>query len=415
MKRIPLILIAMLCLAVVGCATEYGEKPVEDYDALMDAALTSLAEGDSGGAHDRFVRAQVVRPHDPAAGLGVALSDVQALMELVDSALVFVVDFTAPQPQTAAVENPGGLEPGSTLGDTIHHFIKMIAEPPLTEMLAAIDDALADPDIQLDVPAYPLELQGDVLVDLGGEWDRADVLWLAGIARAGMAVVDLLQAINLDFDIGPLLAMDFLRDLVTGETLDIEAGLAEVVETLLLTLEDEDYPDFLLPLPGQEARFAAAQLNLALAAGYGAEVFEAIDRETDGQADDVLGYHDDNGNHRRDAGEVYFLAGGDFPDLLMQLAPSLPTVLWKLHLALAEGTEIDRDPDVYETFDPASLNAFLRALGLPALIPSAQWDLAAFFVDRAMAGVKDVLIDALSCAVDSDDYTEGFSCLFDLF
>jgi hypothetical protein len=406
MKKLLLLLLALSLLAFApGCETEYGEEPVEDYDALMAEGVAALGYADSAVAHDRFIRAQNVRAGDAAAGLGVALSDVQGLAELVDELLSFVLELTATAEPTltTAVGNPGGLAPGSTIGDTIHHFIKQILEPVLDEMLPALTDAATDPQLEIMIPSLPIVVMDTTLIDLGGQWDANDVRWLLSLIHTAQGAIDVVQGLDLTLDVGPLLAMDFLRDLLTGQELDIEAGLTEIAATLIWTLEDPENPTFLLPLPDETWRFDRAHVNFAQAGRFATGIWTKVAAEVDLQQDDLFGYNDVNRNHRRDGGETFFFACAEYSPLVMQMTPGFEAVIADLATAFAEGTDLDATPGAVDTFDPATLNDLLTAFGLPALIPSDSLNLADFFTDPPMQDLKTWLIDVLQLFVGDED------------
>lgn len=413
MKHKAIILILAGVVLFCGCATEYGEEPAENYDELMAQGKASLAEPDAFAAYDYFDRALDVAEGDGPASLGLTLSDTLSLVHLLDEVVNFLNDFLASE-EEKYLPNPGGLEPGSTIGDTLHHFIKHIAEKLLDEMMLALDDALADPELRLDLSAMPVMLQGETLLDLGGEWDAADVFWTAGAARLFQGIIDIMQGIDLAFDIGPLLGSDLVEDLITGDDLDLANGVDGLIHALLVTMEDPEYPNFLLPLEDEMWRFERAQFNLALAVCYAVTVWDKVDAETDDQTDDVLAYQDLMNPGVHDADESYMFAGGVFPEPLTKALPSLRAVGYKLYLALAEGTDLDVDPDVYQTFNPADLNMVLTALGFPALIAEGEWDAAAFFADPPLDQLKDFLVEALHCLDDYADTTDSVACLYDL-
>ena len=408
---------ALFCLLIAlvawsaACTQEAGEPPVEDYQQLMAKGGQALAAGDVFTAADAYSRALDVRPADGPASLGMTLTDLLSIVQMDDETVSFVVNLLSAD--TLAQGNEGGLAPGSTIDDTLHHFIKQILEKQLDEINLRLDDALADPDLVLNLQAVPIVFQGEELLDLGGEWDAADVLWLTSLVRLIEGAVDFLQGTNLNMDVGPLLASDLVSAIVGGDV-DYQALLDELVVILRDLLRDPDYPDFLLPKPDEMWRFARSQRNFALATVYAVNVWPQVDAEADDQTDDLLAYTDANGNGRRDANEPYRFLGEDFPAELMSALPAARAVGWHLFLALADQTDLDTDAQTRQTFDPADLNMILASLGLPSLIAADRWDLAEFFAAPPMDDVKDFAVDALSCTIDNDDASAAWACLLNL-
>jgi hypothetical protein len=394
----------ILLLAVTSCAVEVGEPPAQDYDALVAEAKASLAAGDSKTAHGLLQEALGVRPNDPDASLGLVLANVQGLCVLLDEILSFVTDLAGAQ--VMALENPGGLSPGSTLDDTIHHFLKHIGETILDETNLALDDALAAADVEFAVDHLPLALQGELLADWGGEWDATDAVWLSAVVRAANGVVDMIQGLNLDLDIGPLLASELLASLATGAPLDYATAIPELFEILLGILEDPDFPDFLLANDETDRRFARAQFHFALAAIRGIDAWPLAAAETDAQDDDLLAYVAPQ--------QSYAFAGEPLPEWLNDALPALRAIGFGLYVALAEGTDLDVDPTAYATFNPASFNMLLAAMGLPPLLLDDAWDLAGWFAAPPLASIKQTLIDALHCLTDYTDAGDSLTCLLAL-
>jgi hypothetical protein len=401
--------IPLLLLLTVACESEVGEEPGRSYDELVAEGTAALGVADAIGAHDAFAGALELRRHDATASLGLVLADVQSLFVLADDLLAMIGGLSGSQ--TMALNNPGGLGPGSTLDDTLHHFIKQIAEKLLDEMVAALDDANADPQVSLKLPAMPLNFQGATLLDLQGSWDSADVLMLTAIVRLMQGAIDLIQGINLDMDLGPWIASDLVHDIATGQSVDYSAALEEIITLLIQTLEDEDFPDFLLMEDDGEWRFARCQRNLALATIHFVDIWPLVDGKSPQQSDELLGYSDANENGERDGNEPYTFQGEPFPTFLTEALPALRAIGFELFVALAENTDLDIDPDSYATFDLWSLNMALGAFGLPPVLAHQEVDLAAFFADPPLEEFKESLDEGLHCFADQPDPRAAFDCL----
>jgi len=406
-------LIILLILLAASCAIETGDEPEIDYDALLEQGSRALAQGDSLIAHECFELALVARPHDPPASYGLALSDVQQLLNFLDQVIAFAGEYG--NQIFAQSTDPDGLDPDGNLDDTAHHFIKHIFEPVLDEMLLALSDAAADSAVTLDLSAFPLALNGTAFANLGGEWDASDLMWLEGVIRLVQGVIDVLQGTSIDMDLGHVFNSPLFDGLMDGETTDPITLVSELIEILLLILGDSDHPDFLLPLPDESWRLERAQLNFAIGAAQWVDVWGRVDAEGDEQYNDVLGYVDKNGNGVRDPSEMYIWCGETpFDPVIMDVMPVLLAIGWELRAALAEGTDLDQSPATVELFDLASFNMLLNAMNLPGLIPATEINLAELFTDPQTEQTKEFLVDALSCLHDEQDAADAVVCLIEL-
>jgi len=396
MSKSRMITIALiLLLGLSACTIQNGEESPEKFDQLMRAGKRALAAGDGPQAQKLFAQALKVEPSNSSASLGLVLADVLKLLQFADDIVTFVIDIGGTFTAAEEVPNPGGLVPSNTLDQTIHHFVKQIFEPLLDEMLSALDDALADPEISLNLQALPLSFGGSQFADLAGNWAAADVTWLAAVTRLLQGLVDILQGSNMNFDIGAVLESQTVHYLINGQPLDLYDTVDEVLELVLFILNDPNYPDFLLPLPDAEWRFERAQRNLALALYWGVGVWYMVETQPAPEASGILSYQDLNGNRKREANEPFIFNEAVFPAWLMTALPALRAIGWKAQAAMAEGTDLDSTPDVYETFDLASFNMLLNAAHLPALIPSTPVDFAAWFAAPTTAETKQTISDLL--------------------
>lgn len=408
-------LLVILLLIPIACTIESGSDPVVDFDLLVEQGARALSDGDGLTAHDLFSRALAERPHEPTASMGLVLADLLQFLHFADEIVEFVIDYAGSMTM-AQCDDPAGLDPDGNFNDTAHHFIKHIFEPVIDEMLLAMDDAAADEELVLNLSAFPLEFMGQRLADLGGEWDATDVTWLSGTLRLIEAVVDLLQATNLDLDFQLILDSDLVRNLTLGNEIDLLETMSELVEILLHILDDPERPDFLLPLPEQQWRYARSQRDFALGVHHWLVVWDQIGAEQDNQVDDILNYIDRNASGEYDAGEPYaWCSESQFPEWLTGAMPALLAIGWQLQSALAEGTDLDRYPDSYELFDLSALNMLLAEWNIPGAIPTTKVDLAALFTEPPNDEVKQWLTDGLTCLHDEDGIVDTIFCLLDLF
>ncbi|HPM79044.1 MAG TPA: hypothetical protein PK961_18300, partial [bacterium] len=360
-----------------------------------------------------FRRALVEDAQHPQANLGLVLADVQQVLHFLDEIILFVGDMAGGM--GLAQTDDGGLEPGDSIDATLHHFLKGIFEPLVDEMMLAMVYVRADQNVLLDVPSYPLGFSSFTLVDLHGQWDASDVAWLAGTLNLVQGAIDIIQGTNMDLNLGLLLDADFVGNLLNGREMDIADTLGELTSVLLAIMQDEQRPDFLMPLDGERWRYERAQRNLAMAAYEWVCVWSLIEAETDDPVDDVLTYLDADGDGRRDASERFSWTTVGFAPAAMDMLPAWRAMGWDLFAALAERTDLDPYPQNYNTFDLALANMLLESLGLPALIGSQKLDFAAMVENPPNAELKAFLIDALECADQLDDPTAMLACFSSLF
>jgi hypothetical protein len=421
MKRLSSFLAPLfLVLSILGasCGSTAGTPPHQDYQAWLEQGQAALEQNDATGAHDDFTAALLVRPHDGSASLGLVLADAQSLMILIDDLVNFIASESGSTVSTMAVGDPGGLGPGSTLDDTIHHFVAVILGGLFDEMIQASDDSLTAPDASLYLTSLPFVFQGQTILDLGGQWGPADAQWVAAIVRLGNGGIDYLQSIDLNLNVGPWLASDFFHTLINGGQLDWSSAFQEIVTLAINALEDPQYPDFLLAESDAGPLFQNCQLNLALATIDAVNVGPLVPAETVGNLNQVLGFIDLNNNGVHDPGEPYAFEGQLFPPFLYNALPALKIIGLELFAALSQGTPLDGSPGYYKTFDPFAFNLVLEAWGWPEqlpLIPHGRWDLAAFFAAPPLAQDKETDDKVLHCIADEPDPAAVVVCLVKLF
>jgi hypothetical protein len=395
---LKLISMTALLAVLMGCAaTEEGDPPDPSYDVLMDSAKAALETGDGYQAYIWFCEANRLRPMDSQANLGIMLSDLTQLLNLVDQFIYFggeMAQTAPPEDETQLYAKQwDDVEMGA--GDQIDALVMQIFDERLEEMVVAGQVAKVDPAMLFTISAIPLNFQGEEILSLPGNWDSADVHFFLAVGRAIQSVMDIFLSMDLNFDFGlvmDLLATDF-SVLETSQVIDL------VVDVFYTMLTDADNPDFLLGNDEAATRMPKSGLNLAMAAE---EIITAFDTLYDPAG--PLGYVEtiDNGVH--DPSELYVIGNmAPMSAEMTALMPELLDVLEQARMSLLDGTEFDVDPSLPNTFDLSSLNVILKGFGVPELlsIPSYPVDLGAVFNDPHPEELKDTLTSLLGCLHNS--------------
>ncbi len=397
-----------LLAILMGCAaTEEGDPPDPSYDVLMDSAKGALEMGDGYHAYIWFCEANRLRPQDPQANLGIMISDLTQLLNLVDQFIYFGGEMaqTVPPEDEAHLyaKQQDDVEMGA--GDQIDVLVMRIFDERLEEMVVAGEIAKFDPAMIFSITAIPLNFQGAEILSLPGNWDRADVLFFLATGRAIQSIMDIFLSMDLNFDFGlvmDLLATDF-SVLETGQVIDL------VVDVFYTMLTDADNQDFLLGNDEAARRMPKSGLNLAMAAS---EIITAFDTLYDPAG--PLGYVETIENGVHDPSELYVIGNmAPMSAELTAIMPDLLEVLEQARISLLDGTEFDVDPSSPNTFDLSSLNVILKGLGVPELlsIPSYPVDLGAVFNDPHPEDLKDTLTSLLGCLHDSSALIPTVVCI----
>ena len=404
------IAITLVLALFAGCAaTEEGDPPDPNYDVLMDSAKAALEKGDGYQAYILCTEADRLRPLDPKANLGIMLSDLLQLLNLVDQVIYFGGEMaqTAPgdEQQLAVPKQWDDVEIGA--GDQIDVLLMQIFDERLEEMVVTGEAAKSDPDILFPVSSIPLDFQGESILNLPGNWDRSDVLLFLAFSRIIQSTIDILLSIDLNFDFG--LVMDMAS--TDFSVLDTTQVIDLVVGTFYTMLTDEENANFLLTNDEAEARMAKSGINLGMAAE---EIVLAFKYLYDPAG--PLGYVEiiDNGTH--DPSESYFLGDLDPMDAqMMAVMPEILDVVDQVRIALWDGTELDVDPESPNYFDLSSLNVVLEGLGIPGIvsIPSYPVDLGGLFTDPSPEEFKETVTSLLGCLNDSAALIPTVTCVIE--
>jgi len=316
------------------------------------AGKAYLGAGNAAEAYGQFFEALDICPNSADAMLGMMLADTQWYVTWFNAWYNFLLDFD-PSPKKGDEKS---------IATVVQRMIREYMQPINAEMFALAQDLKTNHrDVRFYLEALPMWTDGDhVVLDMGGEWDIADVYNLESFAYLMEGLDNFLLAFDLTFNYN---TYAFWPPPSSG------ADIAEILHTysglLLALLADEDYPNFLTFLEDGEERLSDAGVNLGLGFRALPEGFAVAMTETDTQEDDVLGYQDANGNGMYDEGELYHTPY--FGDLSAELQITLEGVLTMcddLGTAMLDGGPEDVHPARPDWFPLSDLNWLLDLIAL---------------------------------------------------
>ncbi|HDH96336.1 MAG TPA: hypothetical protein ENF73_01250 [Proteobacteria bacterium] len=416
MRTVAILLVAALLL-FAGCEPMVeGGDPQKSIDQMIDEGKTYLALGDGDRAREIFLEALVFEPDNTDAHFGVALADVLRFVKLVESLDEYISEYLD---QGEGSKGDGDRE---GIGDFIHGYAKHLrldTAEELTWHTWRIYQIVDERDFSFHLSSYPVTYRGELLLMCRGEWDGAELRLVWGIGHLLMGVVHTLLGTDLNFDIGPILALpiDFESLLNDPTSVDWAELFPLLVDALLEILTDPDYPNFLLLTPDGRELYSTAGIELGLFCSSAVEATHFVMGETDPQNDDVIGYVDVNGNGRYDEGDSVRLPepNGVLDEDGFETLWALFYLMNRLSSAFFDTTYMDPHPTEPDPFYLSDLNPLIAALldenafGLPPI----PIEIGPYFQNPAPEEIKQFLIDFLMC-LDKEDPTEMINCLLEL-
>lgn len=371
----------------------------DDADELIQQGKDWLAVPDGDRARLYFMDALELVPGHPEALYGVVISDLVHTTDVVS----IVVDYVM------SVLDYGGPVKGkeADADDLINGMLQTMLDGLLRERaleLIEYADLAAEAEATFEHPGIPIYIHYENVCTLSTEFDYGE-LW-ASAALAGILDGALyhLYSVDLDFDLSHAFR---LVETIDFDQVTTEEAVAAVVEVLLDVLTDPGFPDF-LTIPEENAEIAR---EAGMEVGNGLDkwlwTFDAINAETDDQADDAMGYVDLNGNHKYDPNEPYVIphfeqldaAQMDLNQDILEMVVGLRNTFW-------DYTEMDVDPNNPNPFRLKLITPLVEYAGLPGwIIPDMTLDIGAWYLDPAGSGLKDTLIIVLRIVdLFLDDY-----------
>jgi len=341
----------------------------EAHDPWIVQGKEHLAAGEAEEAYDAFFEAYVLCPEVPDAKLGIILADVQYYLSWFNYWINFLLNF-----------NPAPHEDGAkSIGTVIQEIIREYLMPINDEMFAMADDLMENhTDLRFYIEELPMWMDGDeVVIEMGGEWDIADVQNLKSFTRVLEALEQFLISFDLTFNY-----YTFSHWPQPGSGWSIEQIIHSYSELILELLADPDYPDLFTFLDGGEDHFAESATQFGLGCLDMVTAFDMALDEIDLQQDDVLGYVDANGNGQWDEGENYILPYfGPLSEPLQITIENLLILAEDLGGAMLDTGPEDVHPNLPDWFLLSNLNFILEYLDLliygfrlpPIPVPVGYW------------------------------------------
>lgn len=208
------------------------------------------------------------------------------------------------------------------------------------------------------------------------EFDYADALFLKAIAQTMLAQVNIQQAYDLDVDIYTE-DQDFSNESLDYTTEDFLAN-----NPSLGRLKDT-------------AKLAEAKGYLSSAADDLLAAIAAIEKESDGQADDFINFYTET-----------------YPEESEQDIVEAKADIAKFKKALTERTIFENDPTIATDDEVVDFSRFFEGIDLRDLVPEYTGDTAGFFPDPTMGGILVDTDMGLNQDLDEDgspDFFEGYT------
>lgn len=208
-------------------------------------------------------------------------------------------------------------------GESLIELIEAFWEPIATEQKDAMDRLLAEPEWDMEIPAFEFSLLGLYTFDLTGENDLGDVYANGALINAMNGIFELVFSLNfnlnfltlenLDLDVAFLDDLDF-ENFDEADRASLKIFIGQLSELLGKMLKDPAYGDFLtLNEDGGKQRIQGASDYIGNIFGSLVNAIDWIDSETDPQWDDAIRYLDDNENNLWDEQEKLLVPGmGEF-------------------------------------------------------------------------------------------------------
>ena len=248
---------------IVDVAAEEVSEP--DSIALGKAALGNRAFKQ---AEEYFQTALDANPDSRQAKFGLFLADFQRWVGLTNAVLSsYAPTDDALGQKESALKTSEGKDLSAML---VEFFTDFSAHE--TDAIGWLKACLDDPKFKFSIDHFPIFIEGKTRIDLGGTFDKADVMWLMSMEYGLRAIMDF------------LLANDWGKDGVRlYNTMQKGLGFKSFGSSFFVMMQQE--PDF-LTRPKDSGAFQAFLDDMVAWADYGLQAAEAI--QAKGRAEDAI-------------------------------------------------------------------------------------------------------------------------------
>lgn len=391
----------LVCLPSCGYKFDTEEDP--SLEEIISIGKGYLVEGNGAAASDAFNAALKIDDTSTDARFGAILADVMSFTNLIDELVTTLSSFgfgsTSAQTyaKAAAQTKPG-------FSDLLHQFLDDVLVGKISQSERLYAELAEEPDFRFDLDRYRISVMEIELVNLGGEFDKADLHMIGAVSAIMNGLLNFLLAHNIDIDIASLALPTVPEGADTLTTIDMYLAFLEDL------LANPATPD-LLTLDGPDGAAFMQQVGI----DFG-NAFERIDAalvqlayERDQQIDDQLRFFDTDFDGIYNDGTDPVMIG-DAITLDPELVWAIRVLASDLGAAFKDGSAADVDPSEPNPFHLSAANELLQYLGvLPIVLIEEPFtlaiteipdfltiDIGSFFADPDPQGIRQVLEDLIA-------------------
>jgi hypothetical protein len=336
-------MVGLVFIVLAGCAPETkttlatdpvrGSYNEEDLLAIGKKALTQFDYDTGSKVYQRILNE--VNPESNEAKFGYVLSSVQYL--------VYFVEAIVNQLGKVTGNGTGSDTSDLPLSKVIQYVVDTgLVQENITQRQLLKEIIWSDPNFTFTVEKFPLKFKGKTLVEMGGEFDIADVHFFMGVLHLLHGVEEIVTGLNIDMRTKAV-AADFKssQSILLAAQSWIQDMLGNAMPAEFLTLSEEKLKN--IAVSGEDFGLALREIKKAI---------EISRNEADDQLNDVLVVRE---------GKVRFTPKREItlPDGIVD---GLLAVMDNMVNALLDETEYDANLGTLQQFDVASFNELIQKI-----------------------------------------------------
>jgi hypothetical protein len=387
----------LLLVGAFSCGEEFDEHEDPTVDEIVQTGKEYLMANQGAPAAEAFNAARDRHADSTDANFGLVLAHTMQFMNLVDEivSLAGALFLELPPEPITTDSEAIVMEQELLLGDYIQIYLSDTLEKDFADTESIFFAMEPGPDFLFTIPYYQIIIGDEALVSLEGEFDKTELYLFGGVSSLMNALIDILQAHYLNFDLNAIA----LPETEEGDTIGMILGILDLVEGLLT---DPAYPEFLtVKSDGGFDRMKSAGVNLGNAFDRIATMFDQLATETDDQSNDQVRYLDKEKNNRYDQ-QIDPVQISTLVTIPPNLVPVIQQLCQDLAYAFWEGSTVDPHPYTVDKITLGMFNDLLVQLGVIQRPLLPEWlgiDVGSFFSDPTDEGLR-TLLETVIKAVD---------------